>query len=115
MPEEDGGGYSGWHGQLLTFDGTNTADFTEDDVDEIIAAAANGVHEWDGECAAIFTLKDGRFVSYESAWGPTGSGFSEDAYGGEANIYFASSKENAIRFGLSESGRTLLNLTVAKQ
>jgi hypothetical protein len=60
---------------------------------------------WDGYEAAVFCLKDGRWVSYESTYGPTGSGFSADAYGGDADVYFAPSYEEIVRWGLTDEAR----------
>ena len=100
---------SSWHGSFLSLDGAEIHDFTYEDVydgDEQDALMfGDGVGECDGHCCAVFRLKDGRWVAYESSWGPTGSGFHEDAYGGDANITFARTRENAIRLGLSQSSR----------
>lgn len=99
-----------WHGSLISFDDTPTDDFGYEDVKECWKSWAYGVEDWDGECCAVFQLNDGRWVAYESWWGPTGSGFSEDAYGGDANIYFAKTKEDAARFGLSKNARESLGI-----
>ena len=65
---------------------------------------------WDGEVAAILLLNDGRYVSYETFYGPTGDGFYEDAYGGDADLVFSSSLENALRYGLTKNGRKLVGM-----
>lgn len=96
-----------WHGQLLTRDGTSTEMPTEDDVAEVVAQASTG-DQWDGKVAAVLRLKDGRFVAWETFYGPTGNGFSEDAYGGEADLTFAGSLAGAIQWGLTDEGRGLL-------
>lgn len=59
------------------------------------------------ESAGIVELVDGRYVAWESSWGPTGSGFHPDAYGGTADILFAATEE-AARGALSEKARELL-------
>jgi hypothetical protein len=79
---------SGWHGDLVSLDGAPADDFEFDDVERVVGYGDSG-SGWDGECAGIALLRDGRFVSWESDWGPTGSGFCEDAYGGNAAIWFS--------------------------
>lgn len=104
------GNLSSWHGSVETADGTNTSIFTENDLDKVLASGETSPNDWDGECAAIVRLKDGRYVSWETSWGPTGDGFCEDAYGGDATLHFSSTFENAVKFGLSPSGRKLCGL-----
>ena len=99
-----------WIGHLLSLDGTSTADFSEDDLDEVIAQGSTP-DDWDGEVAAVIRLKDGRYVAWETFWGPTGDGFSCAAYGGTADIAFASSLETAVSFGLTDEGRKLCGLS----
>lgn len=96
-----------WNGRLVSINGTDTTDFTKEDVAEVVADYSSG-DQWDGSVAAILKLKDGRFVTYETFYGPTGNGFSEDAYGGDADIHFASTYEDAVRWGLTDEGRTHL-------
>lgn len=100
---------SNWHGELKSLDGTPTTDFSEDDVEEILYSGTIG-DEWDGKNAAIIKLRDGRFVAYESSYGPTGSGFSEDAYGGDADVFFASSSDTVIKMGLTDEGRRVAQI-----
>lgn len=99
---------SDWSGHYVSLDGTDASDFSEDDVAEIIAS---GCHpdgsDWDGNVAAVLLLRDGRYVSYETFWGPTGDGFSYDAYGGNADIHFASDLATVGRLGLTDEGRRL--------
>lgn len=96
-----------WHGSLVSVDGTRTEDFVRDDVARVVAWGTTDASDWDGETAGIVELHDGRFVAWEATWGPTGDGFSEDAYGGESDILFAATVE-AARAALSERGRELL-------
>lgn len=100
-----------WSGQLLTFDDTSTTDFGKNDIAKVLAVNNTG-DGWDGTGAAVVQLKDGRWVTWESMWGPTGDGFSEDAYGGDTNIFFASSIEYAICYGLTDEGRRILGLNI---
>lgn len=82
----------------------------EDQIDEVIAAWETDVNGYDGEVAALVRLKDGRYVSWESWWGPTGNGFSEDAYGGDSDAYISTSLERIVAFGLTDDGRRALGL-----
>lgn len=95
-----------WTGSLISIDGCPSHDFSRDDVDHVIAWGETP-DGWDGESAGIALLKDGRFIAWESSWGPTGTGFNEDAYGGTADIAFASTQEAALSH-ISESRRELL-------
>jgi hypothetical protein len=98
-----------WSGRLVSVDGALTADFTAEDVAEVVASGESG-DQWDGTVAAVLRLNDGRFVAYETFYGPTGSGFSEDAYGGDADLHFARSLEEVVRMGLTDDGRELCGL-----
>jgi hypothetical protein len=98
--------YSSWHGNYISLDGCDANDFGHEDLDFFIAYGDSGP-DWDGSSAGIFKLKDGRYVSFESDWGPTGSGFSEDAYGGHADIAFSATPGAALEY-LSERSRELL-------
>lgn len=98
-----------WWGQFLSLDGTVAGDFKPEEIWRVLAVNNSG-GRWDGVGAAVVQLRDERWVAWESSWGPTGSGFSEDAYGGGANVYFASSLEGAIMLGLTPSSRKLLGL-----
>lgn len=94
-----------WHGNFVSLDGTSTTDFVRADIARLIAYGSTE-DDWDGESAGIVQLKDGRFVSWESTWGPTGSGFHRDAYGGDADIWFGATDE-VVRRQISERGREL--------
>ena len=94
-----------WHGQLVSVDGCPAHDFTRDDVSEVIIASEIGADDYDGSIVAIVKLNDGRYVGWEASWGPTGDGFSADAYGGDADILFASSVK-ALFFYMSEDTRS---------
>lgn len=94
-----------WCGSFVSLDGTPATDFTEPDIARLVAYGSTD-DDWDGESAGIVQLKDGRFVSWESTWGPTGSGFHGDAYGGDADIWFGATDE-IVRRQISERGREL--------
>lgn len=100
----------GWHGRRIAHADVSDADFTKDDVAELIASAESPAR-WDGISAAILKLKDGRFVSFESFYGPTGTGFYDDAYGGDADIHFGPDVETVVRLGLTDEGRDLLQIS----
>ncbi len=103
-----------WSGRLVSVDGAPTDDFTEEDVAEVVASGSSG-DDWDGTVAAVLRLKDGRFVAYETFWGPTGDGFSADAYGGDADIHFAQTLDAVVAFGLTDEGRALCKISVARE
>lgn len=99
-----------WDGGTRTYgDVSDDSGFGLDDVEELVGATKTP-DDWDGVEAAVLKLKDGRYVSYESTWGPTGSGFSVDAYGGDAVLTFAPDLETIIRWGLTDAGRRLLGV-----
>lgn len=95
-----------WHGKLVSLDGCTEHDFAIDDVEAVLGYGDTG-KGWDGEAAGIARLKDGSYIAWESTWGPTGSGFSEDEYGGDADIAFATTPGRALEY-LSEQSRELL-------
>jgi hypothetical protein len=89
-----------WHGRAgdgreESVDGTPAFCLAETDVAEVLWSFTTG-DDWDGNCAALVLLTNDRgFAAWESSWGPTGSGFSEDAYGGGACVYFAMDEVSA--------------------
>lgn len=103
-------GTSNWDHNLTSLDGTPATDITEDDVAEVVASGTDGIGGWDGNVAAVLRLKDGRFVAYETSWGPTGSGFFRDAYGGDATLFFGASFDVVKTMGLTDEGRRLCGL-----
>jgi hypothetical protein len=106
-PSEDGG----WHGHVFTHGGVfGEIPTTLDQLAEIVAQDESDPDDWEGTVVAVVKLKDGRFMSWESFWGPTGDGFHEDAYGGDADVHFAATLGEIIRFGLTDEGRQRLNL-----
>lgn len=97
----------GWTGKLVSIEETPNTDVTAADVLFVIAYGDTGSDAWDGEIACVLLLKDRRFMVWESSWGPTGSGFSCDAYGGNADIAFAPTLHAAVQY-LSERARELI-------
>lgn len=93
-----------WHGKLFTTDGTDTTDFTEEDVDSVLWYSDDG-DRWDGWASGIIKLKDGRIISWETSYGPTGDGFCEDAYGGDADILCSKTVNTALLHGLTPGCR----------
>lgn len=104
------GEYNTWHGRYVSLDGCEAGEFTKDDVAEVIHEGVEGAGGYDGSVAAVLRLKDGRYVSYETFFGPTGDGFSEDAYGGDADIHFANDLTTIITLGLTDDGRALCKI-----
>jgi hypothetical protein len=82
------GGFTKDHGALHSLDGTSVDEFSTSDVVEVLYHGDTG-EDWDGTEAAIIRLEDGRLVGWQTWWGPTGAGFSEDAYGGDAELWFS--------------------------
>lgn len=112
VPPLEGSSGSGdyWHGSVRTVNAGDLADMPAvADVCDIIAAGATP-EDWDGTAAAIVRLVDGRYMAWETFWGPTGSGFVDDAYGGDADLWFCATLDEAINFGLTDTGRSLLGL-----
>jgi hypothetical protein len=95
-----------WSGEFISADGAPIDDFVLNDVSELIAYGETDDH-WDGESAGVVRLKDGRVVAWESSYGPTGTGFCCDAYGGDADIVVAHTVEAALS-RISERCRELL-------
>lgn len=95
-----------WSGTLFTTDGTPTIDFTRKELAKVLWCYESG-DKWDGVTAGILKLKDGRIVSWETSYGPTGDGFSEDAYGGDADILCSKSVVTALLHGLTPELRKL--------
>ena len=95
-----------FRGNFTSVDGTEA--FFEDNeelIKKIIKTYSTDPNDWDGNCCGIVELHDGRFVGWESGWGPTGSGFSMDAYGGDGIIVVGASENAVVRYGLSQESR----------
>jgi len=100
-----------WTGELISADGASAADFEEEDVAHVVWWASTDADDWDGYTAGVVVLKDGRYVAWEADWGPTGNGFSYDAYGGTADIIFARSQAAAEAY-LSDEAKQLPRVIV---
>jgi len=109
MPFNRSPGGSWSEGSFVSLDGADVGPVAEADVAEVIYHWNSG-DEWDGDEVAVMKLKDGRFIGYEAWWGPTGDGFSEDAYGGDANLYFAKDLDTIERWALGEESRNRLGI-----
>lgn len=86
-----------WDGQWVSVDGTEAAEFFENDVSSWLAAYSTDEDSYDGDFAGIVRLTDGRYVSWEGSWGPTGHGFARDAYGGTTDVFFARTMPPLLR------------------
>jgi hypothetical protein len=93
-----------WHGKLFTTDGADTTDFTKEDVDDVLWYYDDG-DRWEGMAAGLVKLKDGRIISWETSYGPTGDGFNEDAYGGDADILCSKTVNTALLHGFTPGCR----------
>ena len=80
----------------MSLDGASTRDFDLRDVERVIGYGDTGRESWHGECSGIARLRDGRFVSWESYWGATGSGFYDDSRGGNADIWFSQPEASQV-------------------
>ena len=89
-----------------SLDETSIGEFREQDIAEVLYEGETG-DTWDGKVAAVFKLRDGRLVAYETFYGPTGDGFHEDAYGGDAELVFASDLRLLVNGALTDEGRRL--------
>lgn len=92
-------------GKRRSLDGTEIGPFTEPDIAEVLYQGECG-DEWDGVAVAVIRLRDGRLVAWETWYGPTGSGFWPDAYGGDAELLYAKDLRLLVN-ELSDSARTL--------
>lgn len=107
----DGTEFTTDHGELHSIDGTSTDGFVAADIESVLYQGTTG-DEWDGDCAAVVRLKDGRLAAWETWWGPTGHGFGEDAYGGDSEVWFAK-PENLSKLvlqALTDKGRRLVGI-----
>jgi len=103
---------SSWSGDYISVDGTTeTGPIIAENVEEVLYHGVQG-DEWDGKEAVVFKMKDGRFVAYETFYGPTGNGFNEDAYGGDADLFFSTNLKFLILMALTDEGRRLCGIPV---
>lgn len=93
-----------WHGSLVSIAGTPVGPIEKEDVAKVLFHYADA-DDWDGHEVCVLELKDGRYAAYETFWGPTGCGFSDDAYGGDANIVFGWNLNDVILEALTDIGR----------
>ena len=110
MPWGQTPGTRGWsEGDFVSVDGAHVGPVEIENVAEVLYYGTTG-RDWDGTEAAVMRLQDGRFVAYETWWGPTGSGFSYDAYGGDSNLCFANDLNALILSALTDAGRRLCGI-----
>lgn len=96
-----------WTGEFFRADETPADDFTEADVKRLVRYVETAGDKWNGESVGVAELRDGRYISWAADYGPTGTGFVHDAYGGTADINFASTAEAATN-ALPEQSRQWL-------
>lgn len=65
-------------------------------VARVLAWSTSPTMDWDGSCAGLAQLNDGFFIAWASWWGPTGSGFYGDAYGGGAEVFFSQCADDVL-------------------
>lgn len=101
----------GWHGTAHSIDGADTSMPTLVDVAELLYYGDTG-DTWDGDVAGLARLNDGRLVAWESWYDATGSGFCDDAYGGDAEVWFAPSESihKLVLSALTDKGRELCGI-----
>jgi hypothetical protein len=86
------GPWTGRDGGEESLDGTPAFRLTKTDVDAVLFHYCAIDGSYDGKVAVVVRLTQGRgYAAWESWWGPTGSGFGNDAYGGDAVVYFGAS------------------------
>lgn len=97
---------------LRSLDGASADPFRAEDVAEIMYHGNTGADDWDGNEAAVIRLRDGRLAAWETWWGPTGGGFSEDAYGGDADVWFSQPEHlrELIAQALTDHGREMCGI-----
>lgn len=100
-----------WHGKVKRIGNVKVDLPCAEDVEEVLYEGESG-DVWDGKCAALVRLKDGRLMAYETFYGPTGNGFYEDAYGGDAEVWFAHprSLKTLVLQAFTDEGRRLLGI-----
>lgn len=101
-----------WHGSVHSLDGSDTT-MPENvgDVEALLYYGDSG-DRWDGDVAGIARLKDGRLIAWETFYGPTGDGFCDDAYGGDADVWFAKPENlpKLVLQALTDQGRVLCGI-----
>jgi hypothetical protein len=103
--------FGDWNGRMRSIEGVPVGPVLEEDVEEVLYHSTSG-DRWDGSEVAVLRLRDGRYVAYETDWGPTGDGFSRDAYGGDADLWFAHGGDlrTLLLQALTDQGRRSVGL-----
>ena len=95
-----------WNGEAISLDGTATdLPSIEDEAGAKVLYEFQTGNRWDGDCAGVVRLADGRLMAWEAWWGPTGDSFCEDAYGGDGRVFFASDLRLLVNAALSDESR----------
>jgi len=99
-----------WTGSYVSLDGCMAGPITLEDVESVIHHYEDG-DRWDGKELVVLKLKDGRYVGYETWYGPTGSGFFRDAYGGDVDVCFANDYHVLMIMGMGDEARERFEYT----
>lgn len=100
--------YNNWHDIRKSMDDSSTDLLKASDV-EVLYQAMEG-DEWDGTVVFVGKFSDGRYIAYETSYGPTGHGFCEDAYGGDAEVWFGKDLNKLLLQALSDQGRRMIGI-----
>jgi hypothetical protein len=95
-----------WEGRVESVDGTDDKEVPENSFVFLLAGGDSG-QDWDGYSAGVALIEDGRWICWYTDWGPTGDGFSCDAYDGDATIYVATDPREFQKKALGSEGRML--------
>ena len=98
-----------WSGEVVSLDETDADPVPEDSLYKLLVAGETP-ERWDGEVSGIALINDGRWIAWSTFYGPTGHGFCNDAYGGNATIFVASSPETLRQMALGAEGRMLCGI-----
>jgi hypothetical protein len=109
LPSESPFSRGDWSGEVVSLDDAEDSFVSEDSLYRVLVSGESAP-DWDGESCGIALINDGRWIAWVSSWGPTGSGFSRDAYGGNATIYVANSPEILRQRALGSEGRMLCGI-----
>lgn len=100
-----------WHGRYIAHGAVQAIPFDSDDIAEVIATWESDTG-WERNVAAVVQLNNKCFVSWETFSRTSGNGFYCDYYGGGADVHFAATLDDIIRWGLTDEGRRNLNLSL---
>lgn len=106
--EENPYAQPGDYGRVVGIHGASTHPSRLHDVVEIVHDWSEGGTFTEGSVFGVVRLSDGRYLSWTSWTDVTGTGFYPDAYGGNTDIFYSNSLEDAINFGLEDWCRDII-------